>query len=70
MQNPNHSTIISLLTPSRYDDERERERERRAVEMDDRGATARRQELRRQDKEEARQKQVIGVLSALLSRVV
>jgi hypothetical protein len=39
-------------TPPRYDDDRERERERRAVELDDRGANARRQELRRLDKED------------------
>lgn len=45
-----HPNFVSFV--SRYDDDRERERERRAVELDDRGATARRQELRRQDKEE------------------
>lgn len=45
-----HPHAVSFV--ARYDDERERERERRAVELDDRGATARRQELRRQDKEE------------------
>jgi hypothetical protein len=53
--NASHTTLVpppSHSTPPRYDDDRERERERRAVELDDRGATARRQELRRQDKED------------------